>query len=148
MATQRSGKIGRSPSVTPSFALSPSHHCAIAKQQRDAEIVKKHPLSKNSHTEHALYDCFSKEDAFSQSLRRAVVSLWRNDEKERERTMGLLMGNGQSFLTFAWPFLKALVGAWRGRDNSTTMGADLCSIASWIRLPMAYAMAGWVRPKA
>ena len=96
----------------------------------------------------ALYDCFSKEDAFSQSLRRAVVSLWRNDEKERERTMGLLMGNGQSFITFAWPFLKALVGAWRGRDNTTTMGADLASIASWIRLPMAYAMAGWVRPKA
>jgi hypothetical protein len=96
----------------------------------------------------ALYDCFSKEDAFSQSLRRAVVSLWRDDEKERERTMGLLMGNGQSFITFAWPFLKALVGAWRGRDNTTTMRADLASIASWIRLPLAYAMAGWVRPKA
>jgi len=44
--------------------------------------------------------------------------------------------------------LKALIGAWRGRDNTTTMGADLASIASWIRLPMAYAMAGWVRPKA
>jgi flavin-dependent dehydrogenase len=96
----------------------------------------------------ALYDCFSKEDAFSQSLRRAVVSLWRNDQKERDRTMGLLMGNGRSFLTFAGPFLKALIGAWRGRDNTTTMGADLASIASWIRLPMAYAMAGWVRPKA
>ena len=62
----------------------------------------------------ALYDCFSKEDAFSQSLRRAVVSLWRNDQKERDRTMGLLMGNGRSFLTFAGPFLKALIGAWRG----------------------------------
>ena len=96
----------------------------------------------------ALYDCFSKEDAFSQSLRRAVVTLWRNDEKERDRTMGLLMGNGRSFLTFAGPFLKALVGAWRGRDNTTTMGADLASIASWIRLPMAYAMAGWVRAKS
>ncbi|MFM8654675.1 MAG: FAD-dependent monooxygenase, partial [Verrucomicrobiota bacterium] len=58
----------------------------------------------------ALYDCFSREDAFSQSLRRAVVSLWRNDERERARTMGLLMGNGQSFLTFAGPFLKALWG--------------------------------------
>ena len=96
----------------------------------------------------ALYDCFSKEDAFSQSLRRAVVSLWRNDQKERDRTMGLLMGNGRSFLTFAGPFLKALIGAWRGRDNTTTMGADLASIASWIRLPMAYAMAGWVRTKS
>lgn len=96
----------------------------------------------------ALYDCFSKEDAFSQSLRRAVVSLWRSDQKERDRTMGLLMGNGRSFLTFAGPFLKALIGAWRGRDNTTTMGADLASIASWIRLPMAYAMAGWVRTKS
>ena len=96
----------------------------------------------------ALYDCFSKEDAFSQSLRRAVVSLWRNDQKERDRTMGLLMGNGRSVLTFAGPFLKALIGAWRGRDNTTTMGADLASIASWIRLPMAYAMAGWVRTKS
>ncbi len=96
----------------------------------------------------ALYDCFSKEDAFSQSLRRAVVSLWRNDQKERDRTMGLLMGNGRSFLTFAGPFLKALIGAWRGRDNTTTIGADLASIASWIRLPMAYAMAGWVRTKS
>ena len=96
----------------------------------------------------ALYDCFSKEDAFSQSLRRAVVSLWRNDQKERDRTMGLLMGNGRSFLTFAGPFLKALIGAWRGRDNTTTMGADIASIASWIRLPMAYAMAGWVRTKS
>lgn len=96
----------------------------------------------------ALYDCFSKEDAFSQSLRRAVVSLWRNDQKERDRTMGLLMGNGRSFLTFAGPFLKALIGAWRGRDNTTTMGADLASIANWIRLPMAYAMAGWVRTKS
>ena len=96
----------------------------------------------------ALYDCFSKEDAFSQSLRRAVVSLWRNDQKERDRTMGLLMGNGRSFLTFAGPFLKALIGAWRGRDNTTTMGADLASIASWVRLPMAYAMAGWVRTKS
>ena len=96
----------------------------------------------------ALYDCFSKEDAFSQSLRRAVVSLWRNDQKERDRTMGLLMGNGRSFFTFAGPFLKALIGAWRGRDNTTTMGADLASIASWIRLPMAYAMAGWVRTKS
>ena len=96
----------------------------------------------------ALYDCFSKEDAFSQSLRRAVVSLWRNDQKERDRTMGLLMGNGRSFLTFAGPFLKALIGAWRGRDNTTTMGADLASIASWIRLPRAYAMAGWVRTKS
>jgi squalene monooxygenase len=96
----------------------------------------------------ALYDCFSKEDAFSNSLRRAVVSLWRSDEKERERTMGLLMGNGRSFLTFAGPFLRALFGAWKGRDKSTTVGADIASIASWIRLPMAYAMAGWVRPKA
>lgn len=96
----------------------------------------------------ALYDCFSKEDAFSQSLRRAVVSLWRNDEKERERTMGLLMGNGRSFLTFAGPFIRALVGAWRGRDQSTTISADLASIASWIRLPMAYAMAGFIKPKS
>ncbi|NDH85730.1 FAD-dependent monooxygenase, partial [bacterium] len=78
----------------------------------------------------ALYDCFSKEDAFSNSLRRAVVSLWRSDEKERERTMGLLMGNGRSFLTFAGPFLRALFGAWKGRDKSTTVGADIASIAS------------------
>ena len=96
----------------------------------------------------ALYDCFSKEDAFSNSLRRAVVSLWRNDERERDRTMGLLMGNGRSFFSFAGPFLKALFGAWQGRDHTTTMRADLASIASWIRLPMAYAMAGWVRPKS
>ena len=96
----------------------------------------------------ALYDCFSKDDAFSNSLRRAVVSLWRNDEKERDRTMGLLMGNGRSFLTFAGPFLKALIGAWKGRDQSTAVAADLASIASWIRLPMAYAMAGWVRSRA
>jgi hypothetical protein len=62
--------------------------------------------------------------------------------------MGLLMGNGRSFFSFAGPFLKALFGAWQGRDHSTTMRADLASIASWIRLPMAYAMAGWVRPKS
>ena len=62
--------------------------------------------------------------------------------------MGLLMGNGRSFLTFAGPFLKALIGAWKGRDPSTTVAADLASIAGWIRLPMAYAMAGWVRSRA
>lgn len=95
----------------------------------------------------ALYDCFSKEDAFSHSLRRAVVSLWRNDKEERDRTMGLLMGKSRSFLTFAGPFFKALFGAWQGRDKTTTVMAGLSSIASWIRLPMAYAMASWVRPK-
>lgn len=95
----------------------------------------------------ALYDCFSKEDAFSQSLRRAVVSLWRNDERERARTMGLLMGNGQSFLTFAWPFLKALAGAWKGRTAGQVGAADLVSAASWIRLPLAYALAGLVKAR-
>jgi len=96
----------------------------------------------------ALYDCFSKEDAFSQSLRRAVVSLWRNDERERARTMGLLMGNGQSFLTFAGPFLKALWGAWKGRSSGRVDAADLASAASWIRLPLAYALAGLVKPRS
>ena len=96
----------------------------------------------------ALYDCFSKEDAFSQSLRRAVVSLWRNDERERARTMGLLMGNGQSFLTFAGPFLKALWGAWQGRASVRVDAADLASAASWIRLPLAYALAGLVKPRS
>ncbi len=62
--------------------------------------------------------------------------------------MGLLMGNGRSFLTFAGPFIRALIGAWRGRDQSTTIRADLASIASWIRLPMAYAMAGFIKPKS
>jgi 2-polyprenyl-6-methoxyphenol hydroxylase-like FAD-dependent oxidoreductase len=96
----------------------------------------------------ALYDCFSREDAFSQSLRRAVVSLWRNDERERARTMGLLMGNGQSFLTFAGPFLKALWGAWKGRGSSRVDVADLASAASWIRLPLAYALAGLVKSRS
>ena len=96
----------------------------------------------------ALYDCFSKEDAFSQSLRRAVVSLWRNDERERARTMGLLMGNGQSFLTFAGPFLKALWGAWQGRKSGRVDAADLASAASWIRLPLAYALAGVVKSRS
>ena len=96
----------------------------------------------------ALYDCFSKEDAFSQSLRRAVVSLWRNDERERARTMGLLMGNGQSFLTFAGPFLKALWGAWQGRGSGRVDAADLASAASWIRLPLAYALAGLVKSRS
>ena len=96
----------------------------------------------------ALYDCFSKEDAFSQSLRRAVVSLWRNDERERARTMGLLMGNGQSFLTFAGPFLKALWGAWQGRKSGRLDAADLASAASWIRLPLAYALAGLVKSRS
>jgi len=96
----------------------------------------------------ALYECFSKEDAFSQSLRRAVVSLWRNDEKERARTMGLLMGNGRSFLTFAGPFLKALWGAWKGRPSSRVGAADLASAVSWIRLPLAYALAGLVKSRS
>jgi len=96
----------------------------------------------------ALYDCFSKEDAFSQSLRRAVVSLWRNDERERARTMGLLMGNGQSFITFAGPFLKALWGAWKGRSSGRVDAADLASAASWIRLPLAYALAGLVKSRS
>ncbi len=96
----------------------------------------------------ALYECFSKEDAFSQSLRRAVVSLWRNDEKERARTMGLLMGNGRSFLTFAGPFLKALWGAWKGRPSSRVGTADLASAVSWIRLPLAYALAGLVKSRS
>lgn len=95
----------------------------------------------------ALYDCFSKEDAFSQSLRRAVVSLWRNDEQERARTMGLLMGNGRSFLSFAGPFLKALWGAWKGRPSASVDAADLASAASWIRLPLAYALAGLVKSR-
>jgi 2-polyprenyl-6-methoxyphenol hydroxylase-like FAD-dependent oxidoreductase len=96
----------------------------------------------------ALYDCFSREDAFSQSLRRAVVSLWRNDGRERARTMGLLMGNGQSFLTFAGPFLKALWGAWKGRGSNRVDAADLASAASWIRLPLAYALAGLVKTRS
>jgi len=96
----------------------------------------------------ALYECFSKEDAFSQSLRRAVVSLWRNDEKERARTMGLLMGNGRSFLTFAGPFLKALWGAWKGRPSSRVGAADFASAVSWIRLPLAYALAGLVKSRS
>ena len=96
----------------------------------------------------ALYDCFSREDAFSQSLRRAVVSLWRHDERERARTMGLLMGKGQSFLTFAGPFLKSLWGAWKGRGSSRVDTADLASAASWIRLPLAYALAGLVKTRS
>lgn len=96
----------------------------------------------------ALYDCFSKEDAFSHSLRRAVVSLWRNDERERARTMGLLMGNGRSFLSFAGPFLKALWGAWKGRKTGRVDAADLASAASWVRLPLAYALAGLVKSRS
>ena len=94
-----------------------------------------------------LFRSFSKEDAFSQSLRRAVVSLWRDDERERARTMGLLMGNGQSFLTFAGPFLKALWGAWKNRTSGRVDATDLASAVSWIRLPLAYALAGLVKSR-
>ena len=62
--------------------------------------------------------------------------------------MGLLMGNGQSFLTFAGPFLKALWGAWKGRKSGCVDAADLASAASWIRLPLAYALAGLVKARS
>ncbi len=54
----------------------------------------------------ALYEAFSRDDRGSASVRRAIYAMWREYEKERDRSMRLLCGEETNVLRFGQSFMR------------------------------------------
>jgi squalene monooxygenase len=87
-----------------------------------------------------LYQVFTRDDAATGAMRRAVYRMWQQAPTDRRRTMRLLSGAETNLLQFNGAFLKVLaVAVWQvlqsrvGRGRLLDTGRVLRSFGEWLR---------------
>ena len=96
----------------------------------------------------ALYDFFSGSSQTAVELKNATYRLWRKSEKEKKRTMTLLMCAPPSLFDFIGPFSKIISRGTTMRlkknlsiENIGNIPREILNMLEWLKLPLAYTFA-------